>query len=203
MRSTSGTSIILLLLLFLLPSCTTTLNHGIALDRGKSDLSFRSPLMPAGNSLDIRYGLTDEITLGASARGLVFPGGEVYGIYGIKTDAIDAAVSAGILIDPTGYDHRGTNTSFGPWVSPTVSIAVSKEVGAFRPYAGVYGDYWKGSIEVGAEWKLGQLKLLLGAGGSSYFHDYGPVDYEGPGIIVAHKRGFQHLSVIPGVSWEF
>src|SRR6185369_13953012 len=128
-----------------------------------------------GNSIDYQLGITDVVTVGFAARGALFPGGELYGMFGIKSEIADSALTAGLLVDPVGYDKRGDRSSFGPWVSPTASFAASKKIGEFRPFGGLYADFWKGSFEAGSEWNFGKANFWLGASWSYYYNDYGPV----------------------------
>lgn len=184
-------------------SCTTTLNHGTTQKQGQSQISIRSPLTIGGNSVDYQLGLNDKVTLGMSARGTLFPGAEVYSLFDLGLQNINAAISTGILIDPTGYDRKGDRQSFGPWITPTASLAFSQIFGDLVPYTNIYGDYWKISIEVGSEWILGNTRAFLSGSGSYYYNDYGPVEYNNSGLVIAYRKGIGHIAFIPGIAWTF
>jgi len=185
-----------------LGSCATTLNHGHSLEKGETELTAQTSVMIGGNNIDLQYGLTNEITLGFSVRGQVYPSGEIYGLYGWKNEIFDIAVTGGVLIDPIGYDSENLRR-YSPYVSPSASVALSRKIYDWRPYVNLYSDYWRGSLGGGLEYEVKPFTFFLNGLGSYYFNDWGLTHYKGSGIVFAIKSKQITYGILPGISWKF
>lgn len=176
----------------LLSSCGT-LQRGTTPDAGKFQLQVSPGVV--SNSLDLKYGVTDRLALGASAQtAAFFPAQtDAYVLYRLSLGDLQVVPGAGVR----------AHWFYRQWM-PMGTLSVSQQWDIWRPYLGVSGDLSLAQATAGLEATSGQLTLFAEAQGYYQYQNLGTHDPDDVHHVQFNdRRGFLGIRPVAGLGWRF